>query len=65
LQAKLGGLVDTVVLDNSYHIVTLDQQRHIVAERSERFVKWVESTVADRQVAAPAATTPARGAAIE
>jgi carboxylesterase len=65
LQAKLGGLVDTLVLDNSYHIVTLDQQRHIVAERSERFVKWVESTVAEREVAAAAQTTPARGAAIE
>ena len=34
LQANLGGLVDTLVLDNSYHIVTLDQQRHIVAERT-------------------------------
>ena len=36
LQANLGGLVDTLVLDDSYHIVTLDQQRHIVAERTER-----------------------------
>ena len=34
LQANLGGLVDTLVLDDSYHIVTLDQQRHIVAERT-------------------------------
>jgi carboxylesterase len=38
LQANLGGLVDTVILDNSYHMVTLDQQRHIVAERSADFV---------------------------
>ena len=66
LQAKLGGLVDTVVLDSSYHIVTLDQQRHIVAERSERFVKWVEGAVAPRETAAPAAANPAaRGLAIE
>ena len=43
LQANLGGLVDTLVLDDSYHIVTLDQQRHIVAERTERFVSWVET----------------------
>ena len=35
LQAHLGGLVDTLVLDNSYHMVTLDQQRHIVAERTD------------------------------
>jgi carboxylesterase len=38
LQTHLGGLVDTVVLDNSYHIVTLDQQRHVVADRSTDFV---------------------------
>ena len=38
LQAHLGGLVDTLVLDDSYHMVTLDQQRHIVAERAASFV---------------------------
>jgi carboxylesterase len=43
LQSHLGGLVDTLVLDNSYHMVTLDQQRHVVAERTDRFVNWVES----------------------
>jgi carboxylesterase len=41
LQAHLGGLVDTLVLDDSYHIVTLDQQRHLVAERAEQFVGWI------------------------
>ena len=41
LQTHLGGLVDTLVLDNSYHMVTLDQQRHIVAERTESFVSWL------------------------
>jgi carboxylesterase len=43
LQSSLGGLVDTLVLDNSYHMVTLDQQRHVVAERTDAFVAWVES----------------------
>ena len=43
LQAHLGGLVDTVVLDDSYHMVTLDQQRHIVADRSAEFVGRVEA----------------------
>jgi carboxylesterase len=43
LQAHLGGLVDTVVLDDSYHMVTLDQQRHIVADRSTDFVNRVEA----------------------
>ena len=45
LQTHLGGLVDTVILDDSYHMITLDQQRHIVAERSERFVSWLESAI--------------------
>ena len=43
LQAKLGGLVDTLILDDSYHIVTLDQQRHLVIERTKSFVAWLAS----------------------
>jgi carboxylesterase len=43
MQKNLGGLVDTLVLDNSYHMVTLDQQRHIVAQRAASFVEWVQS----------------------
>ena len=62
LQANLGGLVDTLVLDDSYHIVTLDQQRHLVAERTERFVSWVETTVAAK---AERATRVAKGVAVE
>ena len=45
LQTHLGGLVDTLVLDDSYHMVTLDQQRHLVAERTGRFVSWLESAI--------------------
>jgi carboxylesterase len=45
LQTHLGGLVDTLILDDSYHMVTLDQQRHIVAERTERFVSWLEGAI--------------------
>lgn len=44
LQSNLGGLVETLILDDSYHIVTLDQQRHLVVETSERFVARVERT---------------------
>jgi carboxylesterase len=61
LQARLGGLVDTLVLDDSYHMVTLDQQRHIVADRTARFVAWVEEQAAARRVATPAA----KGVAVE
>jgi carboxylesterase len=45
LQAHLGGLVDTLVLNDSYHMVTLDQQRHLVAERTNRFVSWLEDAI--------------------
>ena len=45
LQRNLGGLVDCVVLDNSYHIVTLDQQRDIVADRSTQFVARVQEAI--------------------
>ncbi|WP_353185461.1 alpha/beta hydrolase [Bosea sp. (in: a-proteobacteria)] len=34
IQRRLGGLVDAVILDDSYHLVTIDQQREIVVERS-------------------------------
>lgn len=63
LQANLGGLVDTVILDDSYHIVTLDQQRHIVVDRTTSFVSWVQSHVAARREREVA--RQARGAAAE
>lgn len=42
LQRKLGGLVEMVVLDDSYHIVTLDRQRHIVVDRTVAFAEMIE-----------------------
>lgn len=45
LQAHLGGLVESVVLDDSYHIVTLDQQRDIVIDRATDFVGRIENTL--------------------
>jgi carboxylesterase len=66
LQANLGGLVDTLVLDNSYHMVTLDQQRHIVAERATTFVSWVEAQVTTQRAATKSRMVPeARGVAVE
>jgi len=46
LETHLGGLVETLVLDDSYHMVTLDQQRHLVAERTQGFVSWVMNGIA-------------------
>lgn len=42
LQRQLGGLVEMVVLDDSYHIITVDRQRDIVAERTAAFVSSME-----------------------
>lgn len=39
IQRHLRGLVDTVVLDDSYHLVTIDRQNHIVIERSLTFAR--------------------------
>lgn len=33
LQKRLGGVVDLVVLDDSYHLVTLDRQRQLVLDK--------------------------------
>jgi len=55
LQRKLGGMVETVVLDDSYHMVTLDRQRALVLEKTERFAIWLEGAIAER-----AATDAAR-----
>ncbi|MFN0218776.1 MAG: alpha/beta hydrolase [Hyphomicrobium sp.] len=50
LQRKLGGMVEVSVLDDSYHLVTLDRQRGYVADRAIEFVDRVFA----RLVAAPA-----------
>jgi len=48
LQRRLGGLVSTLVLDDSYHIVTVDRQRDLLIEASAAFAH----VVAARSVAA-------------
>jgi carboxylesterase len=42
LQASLGGLTETVVLDDSYHLVTLDRQRQIVLARTLEFAERLQ-----------------------
>ena len=37
LQERLGGIVDLVVLEDSYHLVTLDRQRDVVLDKSIGF----------------------------
>lgn len=46
LQSKLAAAVDLFVLDDSYHMVTLDKQRHLVVERTRGFVERIASGIA-------------------
>ena len=59
LQKHLGGLVDTLVLDDSYHLITLDRQRDLVIERMATFAAWA----AERARRAKASRTVQVGAA--
>jgi carboxylesterase len=55
LQGKLANTVDLVVLEDSYHMVTLDKERHVVVEKTRSFVERVAaggSVVAEGETAA-------------
>lgn len=41
LQKSLGGMVETVVLDDSYHVILIDRQRQIVADRTVQFANSI------------------------
>jgi carboxylesterase len=42
IQRKMAGLVEVVVLEDSYHIITLDRQRNLVLDRTIGFAQSVE-----------------------
>jgi carboxylesterase len=42
LQERLGGLVEMLVLDDSYHIVTIDRQWKTVVDRTIKFAQGIE-----------------------
>jgi carboxylesterase len=63
LQRHLKGLVDMVVLDDSYHIVTVDRQRHVVVERTAAFVAGVAKNAEAKAGATGRVAVPARAAA--
>jgi len=52
LKGELAGQVDLVVLNDSYHMVTLDKQRHVVVESTRAFVARIVEEV--RNIASPA-----------
>lgn len=50
LQRHLGGPVEALILDDSYHLITIDRQRGLVMQRAAEFVKsFVPSAAADSQ----------------
>jgi carboxylesterase len=50
LEKHLGGRVHTVVLDDSYHIITLDKQRDLVLERTKSFADMLIAELGPSQV---------------
>ena len=52
LQKNLSGPVDLVVLEDSYHLVTVDRQRHLVADETARFAGRLFGQFRDRQTMA-------------
>ena len=56
LQGELSGRVDMVVLEDSYHMVTLDKQRHVVVERARAFLNSIVGEI--KAAAASAAPLP-------
>jgi carboxylesterase len=45
LRGELTGAEDIVVLEDSYHMVTLDKERHVVVERTRAFIDRVASSI--------------------
>jgi carboxylesterase len=57
LMRNLGGLVETITLDDTYHIITIDRQQDIVIKRAGAFIARVEDAATPKR--APAAILPA------
>lgn len=55
LQRELAGPVDLVVLNDSYHMVTVDRQRHVVLDRTADFISRTVKAMAGAAAAKPAA----------
>ncbi len=49
LQRRLKGRVEMTVLDDSYHMITIDRQRQIVVDRTEAFIAGLTGAAAAAQ----------------
>ncbi|HEY8128717.1 MAG TPA: alpha/beta fold hydrolase [Hyphomicrobium sp.] len=59
VQGKIAGAVDLVVLEDSYHMVTLDKERHVVVEKTCSFVERIAAGVSAAVAGAVAETVVA------
>ena len=48
LQGALGGMVEACVLDDSYHVITVDRQRDLVVQRTRRLRRLSQRSRAER-----------------
>lgn len=51
LQRRLGGMVESLVLDDCYHMVTLDKQRNLVVDRTVDFARRLCQQIEDKAAA--------------
>jgi carboxylesterase len=61
LQRKLAGMVEVCILDDCYHMVTLDQQRPIVIDRAKEFALRLMTKSEEAAQIAPAADAQGSG----
>jgi carboxylesterase len=61
LMRNLAGPVDTVVLDDSYHIITADRQKDVVIARSIEYIERISKHHQQAQHVRPAVAAPALG----
>ncbi len=47
LQGRIESAVEMVVLEDSYHMITLDKERHVVVERTRSFIERVAGGLKD------------------
>jgi carboxylesterase len=51
-----GGLLSLHVLENSYHMITADNDRHLVADRLSAFMQGLEALAPDSALSAPSSS---------
>lgn len=59
VQSRLGGRVDAVILEDSYHLITIDRQRGLLGRRMAEFVRQIHDRHGPAPEGAPASLADA------